>query len=230
MAKKRTSKTDDLGTNRAWSASPPAKDQELHEQEADEEPPDEPYWEVEKWDRGEAKLLGMELAEFRKLRELARKVPGPDKYNPKDKIWNYLIAEYGFGPETLWRMTPNDMERYVEARQSVAKAPESYRLSTPPAEEWLPASEAVKRAQKAGLNVTLPSLIRYAKKWGVKIRPRTLPGNHRREVEFQSLVVYLVRQASGERLSGEDDEELSEGEFEGRIEKARLARQRHRPD
>ena len=98
------------------------------------------------------------------------------------------------------------------------------------AEEWLPASEAVKRAQKAGLNVTLSLLSRSAKKWGVKMRPRTLPGNHKREVEFQSLVVCLARRASGKQPGDEGDEEPSEGEFKGRIEKARLARQRRRPD
>src|SRR5262249_25527756 len=64
----------------------------------------------------EREFFKQQAEEDRKLRELAQMVPGPDAPNPRDKIWRYLIAEYGFGPETLWRMTPKTMKLYLEAR------------------------------------------------------------------------------------------------------------------
>jgi hypothetical protein len=81
-------------------------------------PDDEPWWEVEKWDRASAESFGMELGEYRRLRQLAAKVPGPDTPNPKNKIWRYLIAKYGFGPDTLRRMTHSEMSLYIEAQLS----------------------------------------------------------------------------------------------------------------
>jgi hypothetical protein len=60
-------------------------------------------------------------------------------------------------------------------------------------EEWLPAGQAVERAERAGLPVTLGWLSRPPRKSGVRTRPRELPGNHQREVEWYSLAGYLAK-------------------------------------
>jgi hypothetical protein len=79
--------------------------------------------------------------EYRRLRELAMKLPGPETADPKDKIWLYLIAEYGFTPETLLRMSYRDMKRYIEARpprdiknQEMAKGSKEKESPTIPSE------------------------------------------------------------------------------------------------
>jgi hypothetical protein len=69
-------------------------------------------------DKAERELRQELAEEGRKLRELGRLLPGPDTPDPKDKIWRYLIAEYGFSPRVLSGMSYKDMKRYVEARQA----------------------------------------------------------------------------------------------------------------
>jgi hypothetical protein len=98
----------------------------------------------------------------------------------------------------------------------------------PQEELWMPASEAVQRAEKAGLKVSLSWLSRFGEKWGVKMRPRTLPGKHKLEAELNSLAGCLVRRASGKGPTGEDDEEPCEGQFDEEIAKAIWAKQRGR--
>jgi hypothetical protein len=101
----------------------------------------------------------------------------------------------------------------------------------PPGEQWMPASTAVQRVEKAGLKVSLSSLSRFGEKWGVKMRPRTLPGQHKLEAELNSLASCLVRRASGRGPTGEDDEEPCEGQFDEAIAKASREKQRSRsPD
>jgi hypothetical protein len=56
----------------------------------------------------------------------------------------------------------------------------------PQDEEWLPASEAVRRPQVAGMPVTMSWISRSAEKQGVKIRPKQLAGKHTREIECNS--------------------------------------------
>ena len=97
-----------------------------------------------------------------------------------------------------------------------------------PEELWMPASEAVQRAEKAGLKVSLSWLSRFGEKRGVKMRPRTLPGKHKLEAELNSLAGCLVRRASGKGPTGEDDEEPCEGQFDEEIAKAIWAKQRGR--
>lgn len=96
-----------------------------------------------------------ELAkENQKLRELGRLIPGPDTAKPRDKIWSFLIAEYGFPPESLWRMTYPMMKLYIEARQgkpgvsrggSVGGGEES----AVPAKARAPRGQALARDRKA---------------------------------------------------------------------------------
>jgi hypothetical protein len=101
-----------------------------------------------------------------------------------------------------------------------------------PEELWMPASEAVQRVEKAGLKaVSLSWLSRFGEKRGVKMRPRTLPGKHRREAEFNSLASCLARRALGKGPTGEDDEEPCEGQYDEDIAKASRTKQRGRsPD
>jgi hypothetical protein len=72
------------------------------------------------------------------------------------------------------------------------------------ADEWRPASEAVQAAEKEGYNITLKWLTRDAEKWGVKLRKKQLPGNHKKEVEWWSLIDYLEKQSP----EGLDDETI----------------------
>jgi hypothetical protein len=60
-------------------------------------------------------------------------------------------------------------------------------------QEWLPAMEAVQRADRLGYNVKLPWLSKCATKHAVKTRPRQLAGNHKLVVEWNPLAGYLAR-------------------------------------
>jgi hypothetical protein len=94
-------------------------------------------------------------------------------------------------------------------------------------EEWVPASVAVERAEEANHPITLPRLSKLRKQGKIKTRPRTQPGNHRLEVEWNSLSGYLLRQASGSQSGRKKrDGEPSEGEFDKDIAKASKAKQR----
>jgi hypothetical protein len=63
-------------------------------------------------------------------------------------------------------------------------------------EKWLPASQAVERAQRMGIKLSLASLSKWAAKGHVRTRERTLPGNHRTEVEWRSLIAHLEHGAT----------------------------------
>jgi hypothetical protein len=110
------------------------------------------------------------------------------------------------------------------------------RIVVPPqvgegADEWMPASKAVERAQRAGLPAELSGLIRSPEKHGVKTRPRQLPGNHRLEVEFNSYAGYLARKKAG-RADAEKDEDGDPPvrERESIEERKKEAREKKRQD
>jgi hypothetical protein len=180
----------------------------------------------------EREMRKEQYAKARKLWELARQIPGPDTPDPKDKIWRYLIAEFGFSPEILWRMTPRDMQRYIDARQSGKEPPGRRKAGDQgqDGEEWLPASEAVKRAEAAGFPITLSRLSKLSERADVRKRPRTLRGNHQLEIEWNSLSGYLLRRASGKQPGGKKTPaEPSDGEFDEEVAKAGKEKQRRRP-
>jgi hypothetical protein len=163
-----------------------------------------------------------ELAEERrKLRELAREVPGPDTPDPRDKIWRWLIAEYGFDPPTLWRMTIRDMRRYVEARRPVTN-----RLPEVAKEDWRPASEALDVARQKGYDITLDWISK--RKGRICTRPRQLPGRHQLEVEMGSLGRVLfseaIRHAGNANLDEPDESEREQIEARKRTEQERRRR------
>jgi hypothetical protein len=60
-------------------------------------------------------------------------------------------------------------------------------------EEWLPAGAAAERAESKGLPLSLSYLSRLVKADKVRSRPPRLPGRHKLEVEWTSLVGYLTR-------------------------------------
>jgi hypothetical protein len=75
-------------------------------------------------------------------------------------------------------------------------------------EQWMPAGQAVEQAEQAGFSVTLPWLSRSARKSGIKTRLPELPGRHRLEVEWNSLIVHLAKK----KIEGKDAAEPSERE------------------
>jgi hypothetical protein len=96
-------------------------------------------------------------------------------------------------------------------------------------EEWVPATVAVERAEKAGRSITLPWLSKSAAKCGVRTRPRKLKGRHQLEVEWNSLAGYLLSRDSRNQPAGEETSgELSEEEIERRIAKANKAKRDRR--
>jgi hypothetical protein len=88
-------------------------------------------------------------------------------------------------------------------------------------EEWLPASQAVERVEQLGYPFTVKWLTQDARKHGVRIRRRQLPGRHKKEVEWASLAAYLLEQPRPEKGV---DEEVSD-----RIREAHEQKRRERP-
>jgi hypothetical protein len=90
-------------------------------------------------------------------------------------------------------------------------------LNTAAEEEWLPASTAVEWAERSGHPITLKWLTQDAAKHGVRIRPRQISGNHKKEVEWSSLAGYLLkRELTEDEL---DDKEISERTREAQEQK-----------
>jgi hypothetical protein len=75
----------------------------------------------------------------------------------------------------------NDVEKIAE---SVAAAP-AFEL-------WIPAERAVEEASKLNHDTQIKWLTQDAPKHGVRVRPRELPGRHKKEVEWGTLAAYLL--------------------------------------
>jgi hypothetical protein len=88
-------------------------------------------------------------------------------------------------------------------------------------DEWLPALKAVEWAEQCGHPISVKWLTQDACKHGVRIRPRQLPGRHKKEVEWSSLAAYLLKQPRPEQ---EGDEEAAD-----RIREAHEQKRRERP-
>jgi hypothetical protein len=109
-------------------------------------------------------------------------------------------------------------ENYAQVAATALWVLRSWRRPGPhtsPAEEWLPATEAVKRAGKSGYEITLPWFSRSAAKFGVRTRPRQLQGTHKLEVEWKSFTAYLV-----DHRKPKDGEEHGQDELEQRVKDA----------
>jgi hypothetical protein len=115
-----------------------------------------------------------------------------------------------------WPPLPEELEPR-EASEAEVRPSEGSTGASP--EEWLPATEAVDRVEKSGHPVSLKWLTQDAHKHGVRIRPRQQPGRHRREVEWTSLTLYLMKDAQRKmELDGASD----------RLQEARTAKQQGR--
>jgi hypothetical protein len=98
------------------------------------------------------------------------------------------------------------------------------------AEEWLPASEAVERAEGAGFPITLSWLSRPPRKSGVRTRPRVMEGNHQLEVEWNSLAGYLMREKAAKGSAEKRGAaEAGTGDLQRRIAAASSQKRRSRP-
>ena len=96
--------------------------------------------------------------------------------------------------------------------------------ATEQGEEWLPASEAVERAERLHLPaVTLPWLSKSANGSGVRTRRREQPGRHKLEVEWNSLAGHLTRKA----LAADESEDPES--TDARIREAHAQRRQSRP-
>jgi hypothetical protein len=113
-------------------------------------------------------------------------------------LLNWLVDKVVDGSPPL----PDEL---LPARPASVDAPQSDG-SIAAHEEWLPASKAVERAEQSGQRITLTWLTRDARKHGVRIRPRTLPGSHKQEVEWSSLAGVLLKHA---RPARESDDEVA---------------------
>jgi hypothetical protein len=91
--------------------------------------------------------------------------------------------------EVLWYELENDLDLIGAA----SSGPDRHQ------ENWMPMARAVEQAQTAGFQINLSTLKKSATKWGVTIRPRppTQKGNHKQEVEYNSLLIALALQQGG---------------------------------
>jgi hypothetical protein len=137
-------------------------------------------WMADPLDCHAADLLG--YSHFQEPEAIRRRFGwDPDKNDPTwqvrtDPVWQWVrqrLAEF--------------LDAVLDARRPRTVKPAEHH------EEWVPASEAVERAKRAGFGITPPWLSKYAEKNGVRTRPRQGPGNHRSEVEWNSLAGYLLR-------------------------------------
>jgi hypothetical protein len=115
----------------------------------------------------------------------------------RQALMNWLIAKV----VEAWPPLPEELQ---PPQPAPAAADEAFLEAELSQEEWLPAAKAVERAERAGHRISLKWLTQDAPKHGVRLRPRQLPGRHKREVEWSSLAGYLLRQ---QRPEEEPDEE-----------------------
>src|SRR5262249_45018941 len=130
-----------------------------------------------------------------RLRKLGQRLPGPATVNPRDKVWNYLIAKYGFDKRALWELSCSDMERYIEARPPGQK---------PEEEDWRPASEALKIANERGYDITLDWIAK--RKDRIRTRAPQQRGRHHLEVEMGSFAKVVFFEAKPKAVAPEPDE------------------------
>jgi hypothetical protein len=131
-----------------------------------------------------------------------------------EEVRAFVAAHY----RELWEHVPERLKQeYAEARRRLDKG-----TDPAAAEKWLPATEAVHRAEQCGHNISTKVLIKDTPKHGVRVRPRQLPGNHKQEVEWNSLAGYLLERA---RATEEPDEE----ETSARLREAAEVKRKERP-
>jgi hypothetical protein len=81
-------------------------------------------------------------------------------------------------------------------------------------EEWLTATRAVERAEAVEYALSLSLLNKYATKGKRKARQPPLNGNHKLEVEWNSLAGHLLRTKAGKARGGAEEAEAEPTEAE----------------
>jgi hypothetical protein len=158
----------------------------------------------------------------------------------KDALTECLGKRFGKMRIPSWqRAWAAYRNRYLRARphfdESEVRAGMNLEFSlpaTPPAVidgEWLPASEAVERAEQKGYRITLSWLTRNAQASGVRVRSRQGPGTHKKEVEWGSLIVWLVDHKKPDRNLQQAREGCGQEEAAKRIKEARARKRQERP-
>jgi hypothetical protein len=131
---------------------------------------------------------------------------------------HYLVNWLADKVVDTWPPVPEELQEPREASEAEVGLSDGSTVASP--EEWVPASEAVERAEKSGHPVGLKWLTQDAHKHGVRIRPRQQPGRHRKEVEWTSLILFLTKHAQGKM-------ELDAG-VSDRLQEVRAAKQQGR--
>jgi hypothetical protein len=137
-------------------------------------------------------------------------IPGPEWTAFRKRFEGMLPSEQTGNLQTQMRLE-------VAALVEEEKANEDRKKITVEEEKegkWIPANQAVTRAQKLGYKIDPSRLSRLSPESGVKTRPNQLGGAHRKKVEWSSLLDYLAN----EKLAQTDDEEPT-GRERDRIEK-----------
>jgi hypothetical protein len=112
-------------------------------------------------------------------------------------LMNWLVAKL----VEAWPPLPEELQPPQPAPAAAGEA--LVEVASSP-DEWVPASKAVERAERVGYAITLKWLTQDARKHGVRLRPKELPGPHKQEVHWGSLAGYLLGDNRSEK---EPDEE-----------------------
>ena len=147
----------------------------------------------------------------------------PARLGPHESYLPCTHLRYQRGPRMVLCPT-REWVAEIKAIRSVATTVTgrgtAVREERPADEDWMPARKAVDRARQEGLPITLPTALKWrqAGKPGLKTRDPTLPGRHRWEVEYNSLIVQCHRSGLP---SG--NVEPCEGSFDDGIKRAKAA-------
>jgi hypothetical protein len=108
----------------------------------------------------------------------------------------------------------------IVAKQAMAASSMAGQGMRLPEEDWMPAQQAVQRANREGVAIALSTVSKWRKggNQNLKTRAKTLPGRHRFEVEFHSLLLVCHQ-----RAVAFGNVEPSEGSFDEEINRAKAA-------
>jgi hypothetical protein len=134
-------------------------------------------------------------------------------------LLNWLLDKVVDGCRPL----PDELKPTMEASKDVREVETPLEVGSTRAanEEWIPASKAVEKAEQSGHPIKLKWLTQNSPRHGVRVRPCQQKGRHYKEVEWNSLAGYLLKQPRTE-------EELDEKDLERRIREAKEQKRKER--
>jgi hypothetical protein len=148
-------------------------------------------------------------------------------------LLDLLAREYGWTP-AVYRKLPYTW--IFNQLRSIALRKQHERTQSPTGpenrhEKWMPFAEAVEKANSIEVNVSLSWLCKNEEKHGIRSRSRQLPGNHKREVEFHSLLLgYLLNNLKHVKTETPAEESpTTDAEMDERIRVAQEKKRRERP-